>query len=78
MADVISRLDFLVLVAFSVRLRPLLSGSGKAVGACRPVAGLRLFPVVRFNEFQEGFFISLVRIANAAPEPAWVKLTRVC
>ena len=60
------------------QIAPSLASDGKALGAYHPVVDLRLFPVVRFNEFQEGFFISLGGIANAAPEPAWVKLTRVC
>ena len=53
----------------SSNLKPYLAGGDEPLLACRPFAGLRLFPIVQLNEVQKRRLDLLDGITDAAPEP---------
>lgn len=53
----------------SSHLKPYLAGGDEPLLACRPSAGLRLFPIVQLNEVQKRRLELLDGITDAAPEP---------
>ena len=63
----------MLLAEYFSRIAPYLAESEEGFKACRSTAGLRLFFVAQFNEFQDWLLNPLDGIADATPELASTK-----